>query len=149
MEDYPRAGFGIIEQDSSLTASDLGDRCELVETSMRDAFIVNLYQDFDRLQPGEFVRHFADDATFAYANGPVLRGPRQIADMIATFLSQLRSISHEVEDVVTNGSKYASQVRATLIRHDGTMLSLPACSVIESQPRGIVDYRIYIDSSEL
>lgn len=116
---------------------------------MRDAFIVDLYQEFDRLRPEEFVRHFADDATFAYANGPVMRGPAEIREMITAFLSQIRTISHAVEDVVTDGTKYASQVTATFTRHDGTALSLPACSVIERQPRGIVDYRIYIDSSDL
>ena len=116
---------------------------------MRNDFINNLYRDFDRLKPSEFVRHFADDATFAYGNGPVLRGPAQIEEMMNTLLSQIRSISHEVEDVVTDGSKYASQVRATFTRHNGTALTLPGCSIIERQVRGIVDYRVYIDSSEL
>src|SRR3989338_7157736 len=111
--------------------------------------MAQLFAAIDRKDANGFVSFFTEDASFRFANAPVIRNKENIKNAVALFFSNIKSLRHRLLDVWEQGNVIICEGEVTYTRHNGTELTLPFADILRMKGDLIADYRIYMDISPL
>jgi ketosteroid isomerase-like protein len=114
-----------------------------------EGWLKNLFEAIDRKDTDGFVSFLTEDACFRFANAPVIRGRKDIANAVGLFFSGIKSIRHRVVNVWKHDYTIICEGEVTYVRQNGSVLTLPFADVFRMQAGLISDYRIYMDISPL
>ena len=108
------------------------------------------YAAMETNDPRRYGAYYADDMTLTFGNSPTIRGRENIVAAFAEVLGRVRSLHHDLVNVWEHNDGvivYESVGRWNL--HDGTQVSIKACTVLTVAGRKFTDQRIYVDNAPL
>ena len=98
----------------------------------------------DRLDADAAVSGLAPDAHLLTADGQQARGATAAGELIATFISRLRSVSHQVTAQWHVDDVWIAEVEATYELTDHFQTGrLPRVVIVRAGPVGITELRVY------
>lgn len=112
-------------------------------------WLSRLFATIDRMDAGGFVSFLSEEASFRFANAPVVYGKENIHSVISNFFSNIKGIRHTIEGAWEQGEVVICEGEVTYMRHDGQELTLPFVDIFRMSGTFIADYRIYMDISPL
>jgi ketosteroid isomerase-like protein len=107
------------------------------------------YRDVDALDADKVAAWFTDDATVVFANHPPAVGPSAIRAALGGFMSSIRGMKHEFRNVWEVGSTAMFEASVTYTSKDGTVVVIPAATVLERRGDKLTSCRIYVDHAPL
>ncbi|MDD5719492.1 MAG: nuclear transport factor 2 family protein [Candidatus Krumholzibacteria bacterium] len=119
------------------------------ETMNVPVWIRELFAAIDRRDAETFANYLTDDATFCFGNAEPLGGREAVRAGVAGFFRSIAALAHTIEDVwIVPGAVVLHGV-VTYTRHDGSALTVPFANVFKMRDDRILDYRIFVDASQL
>lgn len=112
-------------------------------------WIKQLFQTIDSMNADKFASLFADNGTFKFGNGETVSGKNAIRQYVAAFFSSIKSISHEITDIVMENGSLVCLGEVTYTRHDSSRLTAPFADYIKLDGELAVEYQVYADISAL
>ena len=112
-------------------------------------WIRELFQTIDTNDPAGFASFLTDDVSFVFGNAEPVRGKEAAREAVASFLSSIKGIRHEVFAAWEQADAVTCHGQVTYTRHDTSQLSVPFANVFKMREGLIQDYLIYVDASEL
>jgi len=113
------------------------------------AMISELFLAIDRMDVRSFVSFLSEHIQFQFANAEPIKGRLAVGEMVKGFFTSIQGLSHEIENILCDGSFLVTQGRVTYTRHDSTQLTVPFVNVFKVMNNLIEDYSIYVDVSGL
>jgi ketosteroid isomerase-like protein len=113
------------------------------------AWIDEVFEAIDAKDAERFASFVAEDGAFVFGNAPAVTGRKAIGEAVAGFFASIRSLSHKILGVTTEGERVWSRGVVTYVRHDGSSLSAPFCNYFETRGGSVRHYQIYVDASAL
>lgn len=107
------------------------------------------YGDVDALDAEKVAAWFTDDGTVVFANHPPAVGRSAIKAAVGGFMSSIRGMKHDFRNVWEVGATAMFEANVTYIRQDGTVVVIPAATVLERRGDKIASCRIYVDHAPL
>jgi ketosteroid isomerase-like protein len=107
------------------------------------------YRDVDALDADKVAAWFTDDGTVMFANHPPAVGRSAIRTALGGFMSSIRGMKHEFRNVWEIGATAMFEARVTYTCKDGTVVVIPAATVLERRGDKITSCRIYVDHAPL
>jgi ketosteroid isomerase-like protein len=107
------------------------------------------YRDVDALDADKVAAWFTDDGTVVFANHPPAVGRSAIRTALGGFMSSIRGMKHEFRNVWEIGATAMFEARVTYTCKDGTVVVIPAATVLERRGDKITSCRIYVDHAPL
>ena len=107
------------------------------------------YRDVDALDVEKVAAWFTDDGTVVFANHPPAVGRSAITAALGGFMSSIRGMKHEFRNVWDVGATTVFEARVTYTCKDGTVVVIPAATVLERRGDKIRSCRIYVDHAPL
>jgi ketosteroid isomerase-like protein len=107
------------------------------------------YRDVDALDADKVAAWFTDDGTVVFANHPPAVGRSAIRTALGGFMSSIRGMKHEFRNVWEVGPTAMFEARVTYTCKDGTVVVIPAATVLERRGDKITSCRIYVDHAPL
>ncbi len=115
---------------------------------MKD-WVNQLFAAIDRKDADAFVSFLTEDASFRFANAPVIRNKKDIRNAVALFLSNIKGLRHRILGVWEQDDIIICEGEVIYTRHNGSELALPFVDTLRMKGDLIADYRIYMDISPL
>lgn len=116
---------------------------------MTRADLLDLFQAIDIFDTKKFASYLDENASFWFANMPVVIGRNNVFDFVAGFFQGIKGISHKnLEIYELDGLRFVNG-NVTYTRHDNSTLSVDFSNTFKLNGDKIKDYRIFIDNSEL
>lgn len=112
-------------------------------------FILRMYEAIDRKDSHGMVEFLTDDASFKFANIPVVQGNLNIESFLDGFFASIKAISHTDIEHWNSGDAWFVTGTVTYTRHDDSTLPVPFGVLLIMKGNLIHDYRIFVDASEL
>lgn len=109
----------------------------------------DFYHDADTTDIEKLSAWFTDDVQVRFGNQPALYGKSAAVEAFAGFFGSIAGMHHELGEAHVNGETLVSEALVTYTRHDGSSLTVPACSVLRRDGELISSLVIYIDLSQL
>ena len=107
-----------------------------------------VFRAVDDQDLGTLTALFAHDSRFVFGNQEPLIGIDAILAGNAAFFSMVQRTSHRLLHVRTVGGVTVAETAVTYTRLDGKDVTLPACTVWETDEAGLItDYRVYVDTT--
>ncbi len=122
---------------------------ETTTSGQTPEWILQLFAAIDRMDSAGYASYFTDDATWNFANYPVMHGPAEIRDGADRVFVLLNTIGHEVHRTWTTADAAIVEGTVHYTRKDNTVISLPFASFYEMRGEKIAAYRSYIDPTPL
>jgi ketosteroid isomerase-like protein len=98
--------------------------------------------------PQRYGAYYADDMTLTFANSPTVKGRESALAAISDVLNRVRSLPHDLVNVwEEDGGVVIFESVGTWNLHDGTAISIKACSVFTMVDGKFTDQRIYVDNA--
>ena len=111
--------------------------------------VLNLFKAIDDTDVSSFLTYLHPDASFKFANLPVVTGKKNIGEFLEGFFKSIKSLVHKnLEVYELEGIKFVNG-HVTYTRHDNTTLSVDYSNTFKLKDDKIFDYHIYVDNSEL
>lgn len=107
------------------------------------------YGDVDALDAEKVAAWFTDDGTVVFANHPPAVGRSAIKAAVGGFMSSIRGMKHDFRNVWEVGATAMFEANVTYTRQDGTVVVIPAATVLERRGDKIASCRIYVDHAPL
>lgn len=108
-----------------------------------------LFAAIDAKDSQTFSDFLTDDCVFRFGNQAAVEGLEAVQAYVTYFFDSVQALSHtllqqwETEDgVVCHGT-------VTYTRHDGSLLTVPFCNVLNMRAGRVYEYLIFADTSEL
>ena len=112
-------------------------------------FLTAYYDAMESNDPERYGAYFADGMTLTFANSPTVTG-RDEAVVAFEVLNRVRSLHHDLVNVwEEDGGKIIFESVGTWHLHDGSAISINACSVFTVVDGKFTDQRIYVDNAPL
>ena len=112
-------------------------------------WLSRLFEAIDRMDVDGFVSSLSEEASFRFANAPVVYGRGGIHCVVSNFFSNIKGIHHTIGGVWEQDGIVICEGEVTYMRHDGQELVLPFMNIFRMNGSLIADYRIYMDISPL
>ncbi len=117
--------------------------------SDKTQLVQNLFTAIDSKNADDFVSYLTDDASFAMGDAEPVVGKENIREAVGGFFQSIKSLSHDVGEIIENGSKVVTPGYVTYTRHDDSQLTVKFCNVFTFVNDEIKGYDVYIDLSRL
>lgn len=114
-----------------------------------DVSIEKLFKAVDSKDSVSFASFLTEDAVFRLGNAPAVIGKDLIQETFRALFASVKSLKHELIEVIEQGQTCVVYGNATYTRHDDTILRVPFANVFHMTGWLIKDYWVYIDASEL
>ncbi len=111
--------------------------------------VKQLFQAIDRKDADSFVSFLTPDASFRFANAPVVRNKEDILHAVGSFLASIKSLRHLIKDIWEQGDVIICEGEVRYTRLNGSELTLPFVDILRIKGDLVDDYRVYIDISPL
>ena len=111
--------------------------------------IESLFNDIDSMDAEKFVSYLDDNVTFTFGNAPTVKGKEATRQMVDGFFKSIKGISHKKIRMWEHPDSIIYQGTSSYTRHDGSELTVPFLNVFILKGEKIIDYKIYIDLSQL
>ncbi len=108
-----------------------------------------LFQTIDNQDSEAFAQWLAEDASFRFGNQPAVVGRDAIRDYVQGFFASLQALSHQLEQQWTTADGVVCHGQVTYTRHDGSLLTVPFCNVLNMTDGKVHEYLIFADTSAL
>jgi ketosteroid isomerase-like protein len=108
-----------------------------------------LFAAIDRKDADGFASFLTKDASFRFANAPVICNKENIRNAVAIFLSNIKGLRHRILNVWEQDSVIICEGEVIYTRYNGSELALPFVDILRIKADLISDYRIYMDISAL
>lgn len=92
---------------------------------------------------------FAADFVLQFGNWPQVTGKNAAVAALDQFFGSIEGLSHQLVNVVSEGSSTVVESVVTYRRLDGTNVALPAATLLEREGDKLRCLRIYVDQSPL
>ena len=112
-------------------------------------WLSDLFNAVDNKNADAFASFFTEDASFKFANDPVVSNKGNIHKAVSQFFSAINGLRHEIKDVWELGNVIICEGQVVYIKHDGSKASFPFVDILRMKNELIVDYRVYVDNSSL
>ncbi len=109
----------------------------------------DIFDIIDKKDTEDFLNYFTDDASFQFANSPVVKGKKNIRAFLENFFNSIASLQHTILDTWQHSDSVIFRGIVTYTRLNHTKLTVPFVTIIKSSDEGIKEYLIYIDASQL
>ncbi|MEV4452588.1 MULTISPECIES: nuclear transport factor 2 family protein [Streptomyces] len=103
------------------------------------AWVAELYSCFDTLNVEAVLAHFSDDCRIRFGNGEPTVGHEEFLAGAGAFLQSVRGMCHRFRQVWQSGDQTVLVADVEYVRHNGSMLSLPAVTLLHRRPDGLID----------
>ncbi|NIB40812.1 nuclear transport factor 2 family protein [Pseudomaricurvus alkylphenolicus] len=111
--------------------------------------IAEFYGHADALDTEGVCLCLDEDVELQFSNSPLIKGRQQVREVFSQFYGTIKSMKHDfVSEWETSGTTLLES-RVTYTRGNGTVLSVPAFSVVELHREKISSVRIFVDLSHL
>lgn len=117
--------------------------------SNKTTLVQNLFTAIDAKNTDDFVSYLTDDASFAMGDAEPVAGKENIREAVGGFFQSIKSLSHEVGDVLETGNKVITPGQVTYKRHDDSTLSVKYCNIFTFVDDKIKGYDVFVDISKL
>ena len=108
-----------------------------------------LFNDIDSMDADKFVSYLDENVTFTFGNAPSVIGKENTRMAVDGFFKSIKGISHKKIRMWEHPDSILYQGTSSYTRHDGTDLTVPFLNVFILNGENIIDYKIYIDLSQL
>ncbi|MBX9766427.1 MAG: nuclear transport factor 2 family protein [Bdellovibrionales bacterium] len=104
----------------------------------------------DQMDAGGFADFFNPQGVFQFANLPPIPGPDGVKDFVSQFFSQLKSISHEVQNQFESDRTASVNGRVKYGMLDGRQIEIPFSSFHKLGANGKIDlWQAFVDVAPL
>ncbi len=117
-------------------------------TSQPD-WLKSLFRSVDGSDANTFVTFLTDEASFQFANAPVVKGKPAIREMLKGFFDSIKGLNHQLTDTWQQNDAVICRGVVTYTRHDGSTLTVPFANIFRLKDGLIDEYLIYVDASQL
>jgi hypothetical protein len=108
---------------------------------------------YDAMEAKDWERlgaHYADDITLTFANAQTVTGRETVLAGMVDLIGRVRSLGHKLVNVwEEDGGLVIFESIGIWNLHDGTMISIKACSLFTLVDGKFTDQRIYVDNAPL
>lgn len=111
--------------------------------------ILGLFQSIDQQDTPKFSSYLTDDVEFRFGNAPAAQGRQQTEAAVSGFFQAIKSLQHQVEEIILEGENLVCYGKVTYTRHDQSQLSVPFANIFILKGEKIQKYWIYADTSQL
>jgi len=119
------------------------------EHKVDEQWVRDFFQMVDRLDPAEYITHFAKDGQVVFGNQPPVMGKRAIEKALTEFYGQLKVMRHTVQRIWVEPGVTISQALVHYTRHDGQEFDLPATTIIDEPGEQVKKMQFFMDMSPL
>jgi ketosteroid isomerase-like protein len=91
----------------------------------------------------------APDVSLQFGNDTVILGREEVSARLASLMSAVASLSHEVCTIWVHDDTVICELEITYKRLDGSFLTLPCVDIFRMSNDLIADYRAYLDITPL
>ena len=112
-----------------------------------EAWVADYFAMADRLDPGELVTWYTEDASFRFANRPPARGHAAIRSALTEFYGLIISVRHEKTGCWADERSGAWEAIAHFVTKNGLHFALPAVSTLRLRGGLIEDFRFVMDAT--
>ena len=113
--------------------------------SAREEMVRTMCAQVDAGDAAAFAQWFATDATYRFANEPLLVGRAAIEAATAGAAGALPWVRHSVDQIADLGDQLFCCFTIHTASPAGAELAMPCVTVIELADDEIVDYRVHMD----
>jgi len=117
--------------------------------SDKTQLVQNLFTAIDSKNADDFVSYLTEDASFAMGDAEPVVGKENIREAVGGFFQSIKSLSHEVGDVLETDNKVITPGVVTYTRHDDSKLSVKYCNIFTFVEGKIKGYDVFVDISKL
>ena len=114
-----------------------------------EAWIADYFAMADRLDPGDLVTWYTDDASFRFANQPPAQGKAAISAALSRFYGLITSMCHEKTGCWADRDSGAWEAVAHFKTKDGRSVALPAVSTLRLRGGLVHDFRFVMDATPI
>ena len=108
--------------------------------------LTKYYDAMEANDPERYTAYYADDMTLTFASSPTVAGRESALAAFSDVLNKVRSLHHDLVNVwEEDGGMVIFESVGTWNLHDGTAISINACSVFTLVGGKFTDQRIYVD----
>jgi len=111
--------------------------------------ILELFKAIDDKDTSKFVSFLAPDCIFRFGNGPTVVGVSDIKQYVGGFFDSISAVSHYILDVWDVPAGKVCHGLVSYTRNDGTVLTVPFSNIFKINAKGIFEYLIFADTSQL
>ena len=112
--------------------------------------LTEYYAAMESNDPRSYGAYYADDMTLTFGNSPTIRGRENVVAAFAEVLGRVRSLHHDLVNVwEQEGGVVVYESVGVWNLHDGTQVSINACTVLTVIDGKFTDQRIYVDNEPL
>ena len=115
----------------------------------RPDWLGRLFRSVDQSDADALVAFMTDEASFKFANAPVLRGKPAIREMLIGFFDSIKGLEHQLADTWQQDGAVICHGTVTYTRHDESTLTVPFANIFRLKDNLIDEYMIYVDASQL
>ena len=108
-----------------------------------------MFAAIDAKDTTAFVGYLTADAVFRFGSAPAVKGRDAISAAVDGFFGTIAASSHQIDNVLQDGSTVVFEGKVTYTRHDDSTVCLPFADVFELDGDLIAVYKIYIDIAPL
>jgi ketosteroid isomerase-like protein len=110
--------------------------------------LTKYYDAMEANDPERYGAYYADDMTLTFANSPAVTGRESVIAAFSDVLNKVRSLHHDLVNVwEEDGGVVIFESVGTWNLHNGTAISINACSVLTLVDGKFTDQRIYVDNA--
>ena len=110
--------------------------------------LTKYYDAMEENDPERYGAYYADDMTLTFANSPAVTGRESAIAAFSDVLNKVRSLHHDLVNVwEEDGGVVIFESVGTWKLHNGTAISINACSVFTFVDGKFTDQRIYVDNA--
>jgi ketosteroid isomerase-like protein len=111
--------------------------------------IKDIFAAIDRKDAEGFVSFLTVDASFRFANAPVMRNRKAIREGVGLFFTGIKKLRHRISGIWEQDGMIICEGEVTYTRHDDSALTLPFVDILRLKGELVFDYRVYMDISPL
>lgn len=111
--------------------------------------IKGLFKAIDDKNAASFAKFLSHDCTFRFGNGAPVAGKENIRNYVSGFFDSIDGLSHNITDTWDLPDGKVCHGTVTYTRKDNSKLSVPFSTIVKGGDRGISEYLIFADISQL
>jgi len=120
------------------------------ENDRAAGWVLDLYEDVDAMDRERIGRWLSATYEVRYGNNPPIRGREDALDSSERFWATIRSMRHDIREVVIDGNRAVVLADVTYVRLDGNSITMPVATYVRrSGEREIDRLQVYADLSPL
>lgn len=118
-------------------------------TTQHTSLISQLYAAVDAMDAKGIASFLAENVTFKLGNFDTLNGRSDVEVANASFFQTIEAMRHTISGIWESGSTVFCDGLVQYTRKDLSKHEVPFATKLEVQDGKIIDYRVYVDISDL